>query len=126
MCIAWPAARRRPAPSSRQPAPRRPAGGARADLAARADRPSSAIMSSPTSRLLQPALLAALMVCLVLAGGGGRAAAGRRDGQRGTVQGPAGAALDAYLRRLEVFGFSGSVPAGRRAEGRSGEHTAGN
>jgi len=73
-------------------------------------------MSSPTSRLLQPALLAALMVCLVLAGGGGPAAAGRRDGQRGTVQGPAGAALDAYLRRLEVFGFSGSVLAARRGQ----------
>jgi CubicO group peptidase (beta-lactamase class C family) len=73
-------------------------------------------MSSPTSRLLQPALLAALMACLVLAGGGGPAAAGRRDGQRGTVQGPAGAALDAYLRRLEAFGFAGSVLAARRGQ----------
>jgi CubicO group peptidase (beta-lactamase class C family) len=73
-------------------------------------------MSSPPSRLLQPALLAALMVCLVLAGGGGPAAAGRRDSQRGAVQGPVGAALDSYLRRLAAFGFAGSVLAARRGQ----------
>jgi len=72
-------------------------------------------MPSPPPRLLQPALLAGLMVCLVLAGGG-PAAAGRRAGQRGTVQGPAGAALDDYLRRLEAFGFSGAVLAARRGQ----------
>jgi CubicO group peptidase (beta-lactamase class C family) len=35
---------------------------------------------------------------------------------RGTVRGPLGAALDAYLRRLERFGYSGSVLVARRGE----------
>src|ERR1700688_3653909 len=109
MCIAWPEAGGR-WPAARHSGVRRPV--ARAHLV----RPLSAIMSSPPSRLLQPALLAALMVCLVLAAGGGPAAAGRRDSQRGTVQGPAGAALDAYLRRLEAFGFAGSVLVARRGQ----------
>jgi CubicO group peptidase (beta-lactamase class C family) len=67
-------------------------------------------MRSPTSRLLQPALLVGLML---LVGVLVQAGAGRRGGPRGKVQGPVGAELDAYLLRLEAFGFSGSVLAAR-------------
>jgi CubicO group peptidase (beta-lactamase class C family) len=70
-------------------------------------------MPRPTFRLLKLALLAALLVSLVLAGGRGPAAAGRRGGSRGEVLGPVGTALDAYLKRLEAFGYSGSVLAAR-------------
>lgn len=42
------------------------------------------------------------------------AAAPWRSGPHGTVRGAVGAALDGYLRRLEAFGFSGSVLVARR------------
>ncbi len=70
-------------------------------------------MPRPKPRLLQPALLVGLMAVFVLAGGSGPAAAGRRGAARGEVQGPLGAALDAYLTRLQGFGFSGSVLVAR-------------
>jgi CubicO group peptidase (beta-lactamase class C family) len=72
-------------------------------------------MPSPLLRLPRPAILVALLPALVLAGGGMPSAA-CRGGSRGEVRGPAGAALDAYLRRLEAFGFSGSVLVARRGQ----------
>jgi len=44
------------------------------------------------------------------------AAANWRSGARGVVQGPLGAALDGYLRRVEAFGFSGSVLVARQGK----------
>jgi CubicO group peptidase (beta-lactamase class C family) len=60
--------------------------------------------------------LGALLLVLVLLGGDRPADAHWRDGPRGVVVGPVGAALDGYLRRIEAFGFSGSVLVARRGE----------
>ncbi|MBV8202499.1 MAG: beta-lactamase family protein [Acidobacteria bacterium] len=87
-------------------------------------------MPSPTFRRLKPALPTALAAVLTVlgvlgvlgvlvqagvrgfaAGGSGSGSGG--SGPRGEVRGPVGAALDAYLLRLEAFGFSGSVLAAR-------------
>jgi len=68
----------------------------------------------PPRRRLRPALLAGLTGLLVLAGDRPPAAGARQGGPAAGAERAAGAALDSYLRRLEAFGFSGSVLAARR------------
>jgi CubicO group peptidase (beta-lactamase class C family) len=79
----------------------------------------AAAMPRPPPSLARPALRLALVVSL-LAGGGDRPSGGAQrpapapPGAK--ARGPLGAALDGYLRRLEAFGFSGSVLVARRGE----------
>src|SRR5579863_293652 len=123
MCLAWGGFPREPPPSStshRRPPPSPPRRRQRRHAATPPTPPRrhaatpptppavivspAAAMPSPLLRLPRPAILVALLPALVLAGGGMPSAA-CRGGSRGEVRGPAGAALDAYLRRLGAFGF---------------------
>jgi CubicO group peptidase (beta-lactamase class C family) len=73
----------------------------------------------PSPSLARPALRLALAVGLLVAGRDRPSGVAQGLAQvppRGEVHAPLGAALDGYLRRLEAFGFSGSVLVARRGE----------
>jgi CubicO group peptidase (beta-lactamase class C family) len=66
--------------------------------------------------LLRTAVLAALIVPALLLGSHRLAVGSWWSASRGEVRGSAGEAIDSYLRRVEAFGFAGSVLVARRGE----------